>query len=123
MQLTENFDLSEFASKDGLSTPLEVVSSLTKLAMNLQVLRDYLGKPIAINSGYRSPEHNENIGGAKNSQHLLGKAADIVVDGYTPKQIFDVIESLQNKGEMEIGGLKAYSTFVHYDIRGHFARW
>lgn len=123
MQLTENFNLSEFDSKDGSITPLEVVASLTKLAMNLQALRDYVGKPIKINSGYRSPYHNEMIGGAKNSQHVLGKAADIVIEGYTPKQVFDIIERLQEKGSMAIGGLHAYDTFTHFDIRGHLARW
>lgn len=123
MQLTKNFNLSEFASKDGAITPPIVIEKLKLLANNLQVLRDYLGKPITINSGYRSPLHNVKIGGAKNSQHLFGKAADIVVEGYTPKQVFDAIETLQAQGKMSIGGLHAYNTFVHYDIRGHLARW
>jgi len=123
MRLTENFSLSEFDSNDGSKAPESVIYQLEKVAQNLQVLRAYLGKPIKINSGYRSPEHNVKIGGAKNSQHVLGNAADIVVDGYTPRQVFDAIELLQGRGEMAIGGLHAYDTFVHYDIRGHFARW
>jgi len=123
MKLTENFNLKEFACKDGSSTPLEIVGNLTKLAINLQVLRDYVNKPITINSGYRSPSYNEKIGGAKSSQHLLGKAADIVIEGYAPKQVFDIIEQLQDKGLMTIGGLHAYDSFTHFDIRGHLARW
>ena len=123
MKLSTNFSISEFQSKDGSETPPMVILNLRKLAKNIQVLRDYIGKPIKINSGYRSPQHNAKIGGAKNSQHLTGKAVDIRVDGMTPKQLFDIIETLQNKGKMDIGGLKAYNSFVHYDIRGHFARW
>jgi uncharacterized protein YcbK (DUF882 family) len=123
MQLTKNFSLSEFECKDKSITPAGVIVNLKKLADNLQVLRDYLGKRITINSGYRSPLYNIKIGGAKNSMHLFGKASDIVVDGCTPKQVFDAIETLQARGEMAIGGLKAYGTFTHYDIRGHSARW
>ena len=123
MKLSTNFSLSEFQSKDGSETPPMVILNLRKLAKNIQVLRDYIGKPIKINSGYRSPQHNAKIGGAKNSQHLTGKAVDIRVDGMTPKQLFDIIETLQDKGKMDIGGLKAYNSFVHYDIRGNFARW
>ena len=123
MQLTENFSLSEFDCNDGSKTPQSVIDQLEKVADNLQVLRKYLGKSIQVNSGYRSPSYNVKIGGASKSQHVLGNAADIVVEGYTPKQVFDVIELLQERGEMSVGGLHAYKTFVHYDIRGHFARW
>jgi uncharacterized protein YcbK (DUF882 family) len=123
MQLTENFTLSEFDCDDGSKTPQSVIDQLEKVADNLQVLRKYLGKSIQVNSGYRSPSYNVKIGGASKSQHVLGNAADIVVEGYTPKQVFDVIELLQERGEMSVGGLHAYETFVHYDIRGHFARW
>ena len=80
-------------------------------------------KSITINSGYRSPKHNAKIGGAKNSQHLTGKAADIAVQGFTPKQVAEVIENLISQGKMTQGGLGVYSTWIHYDIRGTKARW
>ena len=123
MKLSENFHLSEFKSKDGAETPCEVKVNLKELALNLQVLRDAVGVPIHINSGYRSPSHNKAVGGAKNSQHLLGKAADIVIQGYTPFDVKAKIESLIAIGKMKQGGLKAYNTFTHYDIRGTKARW
>lgn len=123
MRLTKNFSKSEFDSKNGDIMPEDVLYNVQKLANNLQVLRDRLNAPIVINSGYRSPEHNKAIRGAKNSQHLYGKAADIVVRGYTPEQVKIIIEDLINKGEMLQGGLKAYNTFVHYDIRKTKARW
>jgi uncharacterized protein YcbK (DUF882 family) len=89
----------------------------------LQVLRDYLGKPIKINSGYRSPAHNAKVKGAKNSMHVKGKAADIVVQGYTPTQLAAVIFKLIEEKKIRQGGVGIYPTFVHYDIRGTKARW
>src|SRR5699024_4585273 len=121
--ITKNFNLEEFDSKDGAKMPLEVKINVVKLACNLQRLRNYLGKPIIINSGYRSPNHNANTGGAKNSQHVLGKAADIRINGANPIEIYNAIEYLISKGEMMQGGLGIYNTFVHYDIRKKRARW
>lgn len=123
MKLTNNFSKSEFESKDGLPMPDSVLANIKELATNLQVLRNYLGQPITINSGYRSPNHNKRIGGAKNSQHVKGNAADIVVKGHTPKDVYLAIEKLINAGEMKQGGLGLYLTFVHYDIRGTKSRW
>ena len=77
--LTRNFSLSEFKSKDGAGTPLSLICNISELAENLQALRDAVDKPIIINSGYRSPKHNKAVGGSPNSQHLKGKAADIVI--------------------------------------------
>lgn len=123
MKLTKNFDSEEFDCKDGSEMPEEVLRKIKILAENLQVLRDYLGEAITINSGYRSPEYNKKINGAVKSQHLLGNAADIVVDNKTPQEVFEAIEELQDQGKMVIGGLHAYDTFTHYDIRGYSARW
>lgn len=123
MKLTKNFSKKEFDSKDGSQMPQDVFVNIQKLANQLQVLRDYLGKPISINSAYRSPSHNKSVGGAKNSQHLYGKASDIKVKGMTPKQVYDAIVRLISQGDMLQGGLGLYNTFVHYDIRGTKARW
>ena len=123
MQLTKNFSKSEFDSKDGLPMPFEVLQNVQELAVNLQMLRDYIGTSISINSGYRSAKHNKKIGGSVNSQHLLGNAADIVVTGKTPKEVKEIIENLISEKKMKQGGLSAYPTFVHYDIRGGKARW
>jgi uncharacterized protein YcbK (DUF882 family) len=100
-----------------------VQKNITELAINLQVLRDYLKSSITINSGYRSPAWNTKVGGVKNSQHVLGKAADIVVKGFTPIQIAQTIETLIASGKMKQGGIGIYPNFVHYDVRGSKARW
>lgn len=123
MKLTENFEKKEFESKDGAAMPAAVLVQIKELAKNLQVLREKVNKPIVITSGYRSPAHNKAIGGAKESKHILGQAADFKVPGMTPKQVYLIILQLIKEGKMKPGGLHAYSTWVHYDIRGYNARW
>ena len=123
MRITENFRLSEFDCKDGSELPTALLPNVLDLADNLQVLRDYLGVPISINSAYRSLDYNRKIGGATNSQHLLAKAADIVVESKSTEQVANIIKFLMSEGKMTQGGVKAYDTFTHYDIRGHKARW
>jgi len=122
-KLSKNFSLAEFASKDGAETPPDVLENLQKLANNLQVIRDEIGKPIKINSAYRSPAHNKAVGGVKNSMHVKGKAADIVVTGVTPAQLGQIIFRLIEQKKISQGGVGIYPNFVHYDIRGTKARW
>ena len=123
MKLSDNFSVSEFESKDGAEMPKDVLKNIRELAKNLQALRDYLNAPITVTSGYRSPEHNKRIGGAKNSFHVKGMAADIKVKGYTPSEVIEAIKELIDKGEMSEGGIGRYSSWTHYDIRNTKARW
>lgn len=94
MNLTPHFTLeeltaSEIGARKGLdNTPGPVAQqNLVRLAKFLEEVRKVLGKPITINSAYRGPEVNSAVGGAKNSQHLLGCAADIKVPGMNPDQV------------------------------------
>lgn len=123
MQLTTNFHKMEFESRDGAVMPSEVLENIKELANNLQKIRDHFGEAIHINSAYRSPAHNESIGGATNSQHLLGKAADIAMKNFTSEEIVLELKKMINDGEIKQGGLGLYNGFVHYDIRGTKARW
>jgi len=123
MRLTKNFNLSEFDCKDGTEMPSELLTNVLELAENLQVLRDFVGVPIKINSSYRSLRHNAKIGGSKSSQHLFAKAADIVIESKSPEQVANIIKALILEGKMKQGGIGVYNTFTHYDIRGHKARW
>lgn len=124
MKLTSNFSKSEFDCKSGADMPKEVLNNVQKLANQLQIIRNRVSVPIKINSGYRSPDYNDNVvKGSKNSQHKLGKAADIVIKGYTPDETADLIEELIASGDILQGGLGRYNTFTHYDIRKGKARW
>ena len=124
MKLTKDFHLSEFDCKDGTPVPDEYFDNVFELAVNLQVLRDEIDEPVFISgSGYRTKSHNKKVGGAKNSQHLVAKAADISVKSKTPKELAEVIEKLISEKKMKQGGIGIYPGFVHYDTRGTKARW
>ena len=126
MKLTNNFTKSEFDCKSGEEMPLDVLENVKLLAIQLQKIREYVGKPIRINSAYRSQAHNEAIGGVKTSQHILGKAADITIDTFTPDEVVSIIENMLTNemlGGFYIGGLGSYNTFTHIDIREKKARW
>ena len=117
------FKVTEFDSKDGAEMPLEVLGNVQQLIANLNVIREELGSPLYVNSGYRSPEDNKKVGGSPNSQHLKGKAADLRSNEFTPYQLFLIIKELIKDKRISEGGLSVYDTFVHYDIRGTKARW
>jgi len=123
VKLTANFSKSEFECSDGSEMPLEVFNNVIEVAENLEVVRAHFNTPVNINSAYRSPVYNRSVGGAVNSQHLSGKAADVVMDGIPPSEVADAIEFLIDCGLMKEGGLGRYDTFTHYDIRGTKARW
>lgn len=123
MQLTKNFQLSEFACHDGTPVPDELLDNVKLLAQNLQVLRDDIGESITILSGYRSKEWNKKVGGKKNSMHMKAMAGDLTTKSFTPKQLHAKIEKLISTGKMKQGGLGLYPGFVHYDVRGEKARW
>lgn len=98
----------------------QVVRNIIKLANHLNDLRSFLGdRPITITSGYRPPALNRAIGGVSNSRHIVGDAADVVVAGITPHEVYRRIDNWHgNKG-----GLGDSASFTHIDLRGYRARW
>lgn len=112
---TRNFAIREFRCKGSGTLPKGGIDS--NLITKLEQLRYNLGnKAIVINSGYRSPSHNKRVGGASRSQHLYGKAADIVVRGVSPSTVYRAADKLFN-------GLGSYRTFTHVDTRANKARF
>ncbi|MGN1229793.1 MAG: D-Ala-D-Ala carboxypeptidase family metallohydrolase [Prevotella sp.] len=91
MQLTEHFCLEEFtrsstAKARGINnslnpsakSDLSVIRNIKNLCTHvLEPLRNHISQPLVISSGYRSPRLNAAVGGAANSQHLTGQAADL----------------------------------------------
>lgn len=97
-----------------------VVDAITRLAYYLEEVRNQFDdSTIIINSGYRPPVINHAVGGASNSQHLYGAAADIVVSGIRPHEVYTRL----NKWHGSKGGLGDSGSFTHIDLRGYRARW
>lgn len=93
MKLSENFTLDELCvTKSGLSNvPNAMQVNALKLLVEkvLQPVRTLYGKPITVNSGFRSQAVNKEAGGVMSSQHLKGEAADLDCDDN--KQLFELI--------------------------------
>lgn len=110
LKLTTNFNLKEFQCKCGCQT----VKISSKLVTMIQSLRDYVGKPLIITSAYRCPTHNVNVGGAKNSYHVKGLAADIACPaGYSAEEFAKLCQDLGFTGV----GAYPNNGFVHVDVR------
>jgi len=92
------------------------------LVMALQELRVRAREPIRILSGYRCKYHNAEVGGSINSQHLVGKAADITIVGWSVREMFLMARSIPEFWNGGIGQYPARS-FIHVDVRGKQARW
>lgn len=100
MQLTKNFSLAELtATNTGIDNtpPQEVINNLLALAGKvLQPARYGYGKPITVNSGYRSKAVNARVGGASASQHLTGQAADITTGSVAEnRKLFAILETME----------------------------
>ena len=121
-KLAPDFKVREFRCKDG-SDEILVDEALVLL---LQCIREHFGKAVTITSGYRTPAHNAKVGGSKSSQHLLGRAADIRVQGVSVEDVAAYAESLMP----DRGGVGRYPVkagraagWVHVDTRADKARW
>ena len=82
----------------------------------LDPLREKYGKPIKVNSGYRCPKHNLAVGGATQSQHMKGEAADIApaglqVTAYGLQELGKLVEIIKQNGKWD--QMIVYPTFVH----------
>jgi len=114
--LSKHFSLGEFVCNCGCGFDT-VDAELIKV---LEELRLALGGPrIMINSASRCENHNRSVGGKITSQHLRGKAADIVVDGIRPDNVADCLLDLCP----DRLGVGRYKTFTHIDVRRGKARW
>lgn len=112
-----HFKFSEFRCKCCGKLPAQGIDP--NLVLKLEFLRMILdNKPMTIISGYRCLAHNKEVSGATNSQHLYGRAADIIVKDFSPSDVAKAAEPL-----LFNGGLGRYKTFTHIDVRGIKARW
>jgi len=120
-QITKHFKVGEMSCKCGCNQiPSDIWVNIVKLCEKLEEFRIFIGnKPITIISQYRCYKRNKIVGGAPKSQHLYGRAVDIVVDGMTPKEVYDAAIKFGFRG------VGVYDTFCHVDIRKSLfkAKW
>ena len=121
-RLAPDFKVRELRCRDGTDT----VMADEALTVVLQCIREHFGRAVTITSGYRTPAHNAAVGGAKNSQHLYGRAADIRVQGVCVEEVAAYAERLMP----DWGGVGRYPVkagratgWVHVDTRADKARW
>nr|WP_325186321.1 D-Ala-D-Ala carboxypeptidase family metallohydrolase [uncultured Oscillibacter sp.] len=116
-KLSTNFTVKEFACSDGS----DAVLVAPRLVMVLQSIRSRFGQPVTINSAYRTPQKNAAVGGAAQSQHCYGTAADIVVKGVAPAKVAACARELMP----DWGGVGIYARqgFTHVDVRETRADW
>lgn len=121
MNLTPNFTLEEMTvtqegTRRGIANIPDVreINYLRELCRNvLEPLREALGKPIVVSSGFRSQTINSMVGGAKTSDHLYGRAADIIVPGYTPLAVAKKIVAMNLPFKQVI---EEFGSWVHVSI-------
>jgi len=125
LHITEHFTLDEFAQPQrygcpALAYPWQWVSErLLPLCQMLERVRQACaGRPVLVCSGYRSLVYNTRMGGAVDSQHCQGRAADVLVDGLLVSDVRHVVEQLLMDGSLPLlKGVGIYPTFMHLDIR------
>ena len=126
VQIAKNFKSTEFdCNGKGCCSETPIHDTLLFV---LQKLREYFGKSVNLNCGFRCEEHNAKVSGAsKNSQHLKGYAADIVVKGVDPVRVGRALEKIFNENGIK-GRIGIYTWndkgdgFVHVDVRGTNSR-
>ena len=115
MMISKNFARFEFACHCNCGADT-IDAGLIKV---LQEIRDNFNKPVTVTSGVRCMHHNERVGGTPKSQHLNGRAADIIVSGVDPEDVVKWVNTIYPNSL----GLGDYSTFTHIDSRNKQARW
>ena len=125
--LSEHFVLGEFTRSkypEVYNIPShEAIANMKRLCVWLEVLRNKVGHPIVINSGYRSPQLNRMVGGAANSNHLTGCAVDIRTNGmeqaicYAATLIYYAKETQQDYDELLIEKNRYGAIWLHFAVR------
>lgn len=103
------FRLAEFDSPDSPGTGAKMDPSFLEM---LDTARGWVGLPFRITSGFRTPSHNQVVGGVPNSSHCKGYASDISIYGWQEADVVRLIANLVKVGFRRIGRAK---TFVHVD--------
>lgn len=122
--LNYHFTLSEFTKhmkpSEIKKIPFEHYDNILRLSQLMNIIRNYVNRPLIITSGYRTPKHNKAVGGVPTSEHLTGRACDFQfqlapyehVDTELQQKVIDYV--LDN---VEFGQLIRYDHFLHISIK------
>lgn len=113
--LSTHFSRREFACKCGCGYDTVDVQLLEAC----EAVRQHFGAAVTITSGCRCAAHNARVKGSPKSQHLLGRAADIVVKDVPAADVAHYLE----RAFLGRYGIGRYPTFTHIDTRGSMSRW
>lgn len=123
MKLTEHFTLQELActtrkelAKTNLEEAKKNMGRMYQLAGFAERIREIIGKPVIINSGFRCVKLNNAVGGSLTSQHLYGEAIDIRVNGKSCKEVFQILASSDLKYDQLILEKAGNAQWVHVSI-------
>lgn len=123
MNLTPHFTLSELCCtthKDLAKTNLEeakkIMGRMYMLAGFAERIREIVGSPLIINSGYRCVKLNNHLKGSLTSQHLVAEAIDIKVSGKTSSELFQIIAASDLKYDQLILEKVGNAQWVHVSI-------
>ncbi|MTI56170.1 YcbK family protein [Geosporobacter ferrireducens] len=131
-QITPHFNISEFRCK--ANGEVLINAAVIDHIQRLEKFRTWYGRAMTVNSGYRTPAYNKQIGGATNSYHMQGIAADIALPmtefaGYTQARKNEFLNNVKNKwtelcnADGLGGGVGFYDTFIHLDSRKTASHW
>ncbi len=110
---TKNFKVAEFACKCGCGNKID-----QRVLDMAQTIREALGVPVRVNSGYRCATHNAKVGGVKGSKHILGLAADLSCSLGSAK-MFETVKQLKAEGKLpDLDYCRKYRSWIHIDCGG-----
>ena len=122
--------LSEHFAADELACPCCGACTVSRRLLTLlEAIRAAWGGPLVVNSGYRCPPHNREVGGEPGSCHTTGEAADIrPADPAEADRLWRMVRELRMQGKLPLlGGLGRYRGRIHVDVRaapdGHLREW
>ena len=124
-KITEHFNISEFACHANHEVLLN--ADVLDHIYRLEKFRQWYSRPVVVNSGYRTPEYNKKVGGAKESFHVKGVATDIALPAefytFSKARKEEFLSNIKKKWyelcakEGKAGGVGFYKTFFHLDSR------
>jgi hypothetical protein len=124
-KISPHFSYGEFWSREQrrgekvVPYPEDLISGrLAVLCSQLEKIRSACGgHSVTVLSGYRTPAYNVLVGGARESQHIEGRACDFVIDTKTPREVQAKVMAMIASGEISVGGIGFYKGFTHVDVR------